>query len=158
MAVLKIGFKAPDFCLPDSFGKNFCLKDFLGKWVVLYFYPKDNTPGCTIQAIDFTKELKEFEKLNAVVFGISPDSMKSHCGFIESQNLKVSLLSDELKIVLKKYGAWGKKTMYGKEYFGVIRSTFLIKPDGKIAFIWQKVKVEGHISKVMEKLVENCGK
>ena len=142
------------FCLPNQDGKNVCLKDFLGKWVVVYFYPKDNTTGCTIEAIDFTKKLKEFEKLNAKILGISADSKESHCNFIEKQNLKIELLSDTEKKVIKQFGAWGKKKLYGKEYEGIIRSTFLINPDGKIAKEWKSVRVEGHVEEVLEKIKE----
>ena len=143
-----------NFCLPNQDGKNICLQDFKGKWVVVYFYPKDNTPGCTIEAIDFTKKLKEFEKLNAKILGISSDSEKSHCSFIEKQKLKIDLLSDVEKKVIKQFGVWGKKKLYGKEYFGVLRSTFLINPDGEIAKEWKSVKVENHVEKVLEEIRE----
>ena len=143
-----------NFCLPNQDGKNICLQDFKGKWVVVYFYPKDNTPGCTIEAIDFTKKLKDFEKLNAKILGISSDSEKSHCSFIEKQKLKIDLLSDVEKKVIKQFGVWGKKKLYGKEYFGVLRSTFLINPDGEIAKEWKSVKVENHVEKVLEEIRE----
>ncbi|WP_281951498.1 thioredoxin-dependent thiol peroxidase [Nitrosophilus kaiyonis] len=152
--MLEIGKKAPEFCLKNQDEVEICLKDLKGKWVVLYFYPKDNTPGCTTEACDFTSELEEFEKLDAVILGVSPDSCESHRKFIEKKNLKITLLCDENREVLKAYGAWGIKKMYGKEYEGVIRSTFLIDPDGNIAFIWPKVRVKGHVEKVKEKLKE----
>jgi len=148
------GSKAPEFCLQDSSGKKVCLKDFRGKWAVVYFYPADDTPGCTTEACDFTASLKEFEKLSAIVLGISPDSQESHRKFTEKYKLKVKLLSDEKHEVLKKYGAWQLKSMYGKEYYGVVRSTFLINPEGKVAFAWPKVKAEGHAKEVKNKLEE----
>jgi len=146
--------KAPDFCLPDENGKIICLDDYRGKWVVLYFYPKDNTSGCTKEAKDFTQHIEDFKKLNAVVIGISPDSVKSHKKFKEKHDLKVILLSDESKEVLKKYGVWQLKKMYGREYYGVIRSTFLIDPDGNIVHEWRRVKVKEHVENVIEKLNE----
>jgi len=150
--------KAPEFCLPNQDETEICLRDLAGKWVVLYFYPKDNTPGCTTEACDFTDNLEEFEELDAVILGVSPDSPKKHRNFIEKKNLKITLLSDENKEVLKKYGAWGLKKMYGKEYEGVIRSTFIISPDGEIVAQWKNVKVKGHVEKVKEKLKELQGK
>ncbi len=145
---------AEDFCLPDYSGKEHCLHDFRGKWLVLYFYPKDNTSGCTREAMDFTKMRDEFEKLNAVIIGISKDSPKSHKRFIEKHNLNILLLSDEEHRVIEKYGGWGKKKNYGREYFGTIRSTYLIAPDGKILHIWPKVRVNGHVEDVLNKLKE----
>ena len=146
--------KAYEFCLPNQDGVEICLRDLKGKWIVLYFYPKDNTPGCTTEAKEFSELLDEFEKLGAVVIGISPDSPKKHCNFIEKHGLKVTLLSDENKEVLKAYGAWGKKKMYGKEYEGVIRSTFIINPKGEIVKEYKKVKAKGHAAKVLEDLKE----
>ena len=151
---LKVGDVAPDFCLPDKDKKEVCLKEYLGKNVILYFYPADNTPGCTTEALGFTGILPELEKLDAVVIGVSPDSPESHGKFIEKKNLKVTLLSDEEKEVLKKYGAWGLKKFRGKTYMGVIRSTFLLNPKGKITHIWPKVSVKGHAEEVKSKLVE----
>ncbi|MFW9990306.1 MAG: thioredoxin-dependent thiol peroxidase [Candidatus Odinarchaeota archaeon] len=141
---LKVGNDAPEFILPDKDKKKVSLKDFKGKYVILYFYPKDNTPACTSEAIGFTGILPALQKLDAVVIGVSPDSPESHAKFIEKKNLKVNLLSDVEKKVIKKYGKWGKKKFRGKEYIGVIRSTFLIDPEGKIAYIWPKVSVKGH--------------
>lgn len=151
---LKVGDPAPDFCLPDKDGKTVCLKDFKGKNAIVYFYPKDNTPGCTTEAIGFTGILSELQKLNAEVIGISPDSPESHAKFIEKKNLKVTLLSDLDKEVLKAYGKWGKKKFRGKEYIGVTRSTFLVNPEGKIAHIWPKVSVNGHPEEVQKVLTE----
>ena len=150
---VEAGEKAPDFSLPNQDGKKVKLSGFKGKWVVLYFYPKDDTPGCTIEGIDFTGQLKDFEQWNAVVLGVSPDSKESHCKFIEKHKLKVTLLSDVEKTVLKKYGVWQKKNFYGKEFMGVQRSTFLINPHGKIAFAWRNVNALGHAEEVRKKLL-----
>ena len=146
--------KAPDFCLKNQDQEPLCLHDYLGKWVVLYFYPKDNTPGCTLEAISFTRFNDEFEKRNAVVLGISPDSCDSHKAFQQKHDLSVTLLSDPEHDVLKAYDVWKKKSMFGKDYFGVVRSTFIIDPQGKIVHDWSKVKVPGHIKKVLDKLRE----
>ena len=139
--MIKAGTKAPDFRLINQDDKEVSLKDNKGKWIVLYFYPKDNTSGCTKEACDFTESLKDYKKLNATVFGVSPDSTESHRGFIEKQSLDITLLSDPDKETHKAYGAWGMKKNYGKEYEGVIRSTFIISTEGKIADAWSKVKV-----------------
>jgi peroxiredoxin Q/BCP len=147
---LEVGTEAPNFCLPDKDNNNICLEDYKGKYVILYFYPKDNTPGCTTEAIGFTGILPEFQKLDAAVIGISPDSPKSHAKFIEKKNLKVTLLSDIEKLAINAYGKWGKKKFRGNEYMGVIRSTFLIDPEGKIIYIWPKVSVKGHPEEVKQ--------
>ncbi len=147
---LKPGDLAPEFCLPDKDNKEVCLKDFMNKYKIIYFYPKDNTPGCTTEAIGFTNILPELQDLDAEVIGISPDSPNSHANFIEKKNLKVTLLSDEKKGTLKKYGAWGLKKFRGKTYMGVIRSTFLVDPEGKIVHIWPKVSVKGHPGEVKD--------
>ncbi len=154
---LKIGSKAPEFSLPDKDKKDTSLSDFKGKYVILYFYPKDNSPACTTEAIGFTGILSALQKLDAVVIGISPDSPESHAKFIEKKNLKVLLLSDMDKKIIKEYGKWGKKKFRGKEYMGVIRSTFLIDPDGKIVHIWPKVSVKGHPEDV-EKILKELSK
>ena len=151
---LKIGNKAPDFKLPDAAGESVSLKDYKEKWLVLYFYPKDNTSGCTTEAIDFTGSLPEFKKFNTAVVGVSSDSCKSHQKFIEKHDLAVTLLSDEEKTVMEKYGVWQLKKMYGKDYFGVVRTTLIIGPDGKIKHIWNSIKVAGHIEDVLRKLKE----
>ncbi len=151
---LQVGDQAPEFCLPNKDDKKVCLKDFKGKNVILYFYPMDNTPGCTIEAIGFTNILPEFEKLDAIIVGISPDSPKSHAKFAEKKKLKVKLLSDTDKKVLKLYGAWGKNKFRGNEYIGVIRSTFLIDPSGQIVHVWPKVSVKGHAEEVKSVLSE----
>ena len=151
---VKVDDKSPKFCLLDKDENEVCLKDFIGKWVVLYFYPKDNTKGCTIEAIDFTTQLNEFSKLGAVVLGISPDSTSSHQKFSDKHELKVHLLSDTEHAVLEKYGIWQEKSMYGRTYFGVVRSTILINPKGKIAEIWEKVRVAKHVENVKHRLIE----
>jgi peroxiredoxin Q/BCP len=145
---IEIGQNAPDFSLKNQDGAEISLRDFKGKWIVLYFYPKDNTSGCTAEACDFTAALPDFKELDAVILGISPDSVKSHQNFIQKQNISFTLLSDEEKEVVKIYDVWKKKSMYGREYMGVERSTFLIDPEGKIVKIWRKVSVKGHSDEV----------
>jgi peroxiredoxin Q/BCP len=152
--VIEVGKPAKDFCLPNQDEVDICLRDLKGKWVVLYFYPKDNTPGCTTEACDFTENLPSFEDMDAVVLGVSPDSPKKHRNFIEKKNLKITLLSDEDKKVLKEYGVWQLKKMCGREYMGVVRTTYLINPDGNVAYRWDKVKVKGHVEAVKTKLEE----
>jgi len=152
--MLKNGDVAISFCLPDENEKDVCLEDFKGKWIVLYFYPKDNTSGCTLEAVDFSRELSVFKKMDAQIIGISPDSPKSHCNFREKHDLQIMLLSDEHKDAIEKYKVWILKKMYGREYYGVERSTFLIDPDGKIAYTWRKVKAKGHVEVVKTKLAE----
>ena len=151
------GKKAPAFTLSNQDGEKVKLSELAGQWVVLYFYPKDNTSGCTKEACEFTDGLPNFTRLNAVVLGVSPDSPKSHQNFIAKHSLKITLLSDPDHTVLEKYGVWQKKSMYGREYFGVARTTFLIDPKGKIAHVWEKVKVKGHVEAVAEKLSELAG-
>ena len=155
--MLEIGEKAPGFCLEDPDRGEICLKDLKGKWVVLYFYPKDNTKGCTMEALEFTAAEDEFKEKNAVIIGVSPDSLKSHTNFRQKHDLSINLLSDTEKKVLEEYGVWQKKKMYGREYMGVVRSTYLIDPEGKIAHVWPKVRVKGHVDNVMEKLSELQG-
>lgn len=146
--------KAMDFCLPNQNGETTCLKDFRGKWVVLYFYPKDNSRGCTLEAESFRDNLPSLEDLGAVVVGVSPDSVKSHQNFAQKHNLEFILLSDPEHEVLEKYGVWQLKKMYGREYMGVVRSTFIIDPEGYIENEWTKVRVKGHVEKVKQKLSE----
>jgi peroxiredoxin Q/BCP len=154
---LKIGDQAPDFCLPDPERGEICLVDQRGKWVILYFYPKDNTKGCTLEALEFTAAEDDFKQKNAVILAASPDSLKSHTKFRDKHNLTINLLSDTEKDTLQAYGAWQLKKMYGREYMGVVRSTYIIDPDGTISYIWPKVRVKGHVDAVMEKLVELQG-
>ncbi len=152
--MVDVGQKAPEFCLPNSDNVEICLRDLKGKWVVLYFYPKDLTPGCTTEACEFSEALPDFEGMDAVILGVSPDPAEKHRKFIEKKDLKITLLSDEEKEVLKAYGAWGPKKLYGREYEGVIRSTFIIDPEGNIAAVWPKVRVKGHVEAVKQKLEE----
>ena len=154
---LLAGTKAPAFTAVNQNDEKVSLKDFAGRWLVLYFYPRDNTPGCTTEACDFTSGLKAFEKLDATVLGVSPDSVYSHQNFIAKQKLKIDLLSDPSKKLLVKYGAWGIKQLYGKEHEGVIRSTFIIDPKGKLAHAWYNVKATGHVERVKTKLAELAG-
>ena len=154
---MKVGESAPLFCLLDHTDKERCLDNLHGKWVVLYFYPKDNTSGCTLEALDFTAEAMEFDKLNAKIIGISPDSVKSHKNFISKHDLGIDLLSDPEHKVLEQYGAWQKKKHYGREFMGVVRRTFLINPDGKVEHVWPRVRVKGHVEEVKNKLSEMQG-
>ncbi|WP_407357111.1 thioredoxin-dependent thiol peroxidase [Methanolobus sp. WCC5] len=146
------GQKAPDFCLPDQNGNEVCLKDFAGKWLILYFYPKDNTSGCTREAQEFSALKDDFATEDAVVIGVSKDSVKSHINFIEKKSLTITLLSDEDTSVHQKYDVWRMKKNYGKEYPGTVRSTFLIDPDGVLVKVWDNVKTAGHAEKVLEEL------
>jgi peroxiredoxin Q/BCP len=146
--------KAPDFCLPDQKGETKCLRDFGGKWLILYFYPKDNSKTCTLEAVNFMDNLKSLEDLGAVVVGVSPDSVKSNQNFAKKHNLKFTLLSDPEHKVLEKCGVWQLKKMYGREYMGVVRSTFIINPEGYIENEWTKVRVKGHVEAVKQKLSE----
>src|SRR4051794_1215444 len=154
MSPIAVGKKAPDFALKNQNDETVKLSDLAGKWVVLYFYPKDDTPGCTVEACDFTAGLKDFEKLDATVLGCSPDSTERHRKFIEKYKLKITLLSDPDHKVLEKYGAWGEKNMYGRVTMGVIRSTVIIDPAGKVARHWPKAKSAGHAEAVREALKE----
>jgi thioredoxin-dependent peroxiredoxin len=143
------GDKAPNFELPDDRGGIRTLKSFYGKKFVLYFYPKDDTSGCTKEAIDFNALKSQFEKAGAAILGVSPDSTASHAKFKSKHRLALDLVSDEAKTMLEAYGVWTQKSMYGRFYMGVERSTFLIGPDGKIAEVWSKVKVPGHAAAVL---------
>ncbi len=149
----EVGKLAPSFTLESDEGE-ISLAELKGKNVVLYFYPKDDTPGCTIEAQDFTKKIKEFEKLDCVVLGVSKDNVKSHCNFISKYNLAFNLLSDVEGEVCKKYGVIKEKSMFGKKYFGIDRSTFLIDKMGKIAKVWTSVKVKGHVEEILASLAK----
>ncbi len=144
--------KAANFTLPSTSNINYSLKDSLGKYVVLYFYPKDDTPGCTIETNDFNKLLSKFKKLNCEVYGISKDNLKSHDKFRDKYKIKFDLLSDEDLKVLKKYKVWGKKKFMGREFMGILRTTYLIDKKGKIIKIWDNVKVKDHAKEVLETL------
>ena len=143
---------APIFKLPSTNKKNYSLKDSLGKYVVIYFYPKDDTPGCTIETNDFNKLLPKFNKLNCEVLGVSKDSLKSHDKFRDKYKIKFDLLADEKLEVIKKYKVWGKKNFMGREFMGVIRSSILIDRRGKILKVWNNVKVKDHAKEVLETL------
>lgn len=152
--MVEVGDAAPGFCLPAADEQEVCLNSYRGRWIVLYFYPKDNTSGCTREAMDFTAALDNFHASGADVLGISRDSPVSHRRFAEKNGLKVRLLSDSDHKVMDAYGVWALKKMYGKEGHGVVRSTFLINPEGHIAQIWRSVKVKGHIEAVVKVLEE----
>jgi peroxiredoxin Q/BCP len=147
---LAVGDKAPDFSLPDDSGKILTLGSFAGQALVLYFYPKDDTSGCTKEALDFHANAGAFTKAGAAILGISPDSPASHAKFKAKHDIGLPLASDEAKSVLEAYGVWAEKSMYGRKYMGVERTTVLIKPDGTIAAIWPKVKVPGHAEAVLK--------
>jgi thioredoxin-dependent peroxiredoxin len=146
------GKKAPAFALPDQDGKSVALKDFAGKRLVLYFYPRDNTPGCTTEALGFRDAAAKLKKLNTTVLGISKDSGESHCKFIAKHELNFSLLTDKDGKMLEQYGAWGEKVLYGKKSLGIIRSTVLIDEQGIVRKLFPKVRVAGHVEAVLEVL------
>lgn len=164
--MLEIGQTAPSFCAQNQDDIEICSRDLAGKWIVLYFYPKDLTPGCTIQACDFTEKEAEFDDLDAIILGVSPDDTEKHRKFIEKKELTITLLSDTDKKLCEDYKVWQLKKFMGKEYMGVVRSTFIINPEGKIAAIWEKVNVRKkktvkgekieilHVNEVKEKLQE----
>lgn len=152
--MIEVGTKAPEFCLPNQDDVEICLRDLKGKWIVLYFYPKDSTPGCTTQACEFSEAMPEFGNMDAIILGVSADSTKRHRNFIEKQDLSITLLSDESTEVIQEYGVWQLKKNYGKEYMGIVRSTFIIDPKGIVVAAWDKVKVKGHVEAVKEQLSE----
>ena len=154
---LEIGNKAPNFNLPNQNGNSVRLDDFAGRWLVVYFYPRDDTPGCTVEANDFTRLKKDFEKKETVILGVSPDNEAKHCKFIDKHGLKIDLLADCEKSMLSDYGVWQEKSMYGKTYMGVVRTTYLINPDGNIAGAWTKVKAKGHADAVLKRLIDIRG-
>lgn len=148
------GKKAPPFSLPDQAGNLHTLKDYAGQWMLLYFYPKDDTPGCTKEACMIRDHFPHFKKLHIIVLGVSVDSVKSHAKFVEKYKLPFTLLSDEKKEVVEKYGVWQKKKFMGREYMGTIRTSFLINPKGKIAKIYANVKPEIHAEEVLKDIQE----
>lgn len=164
--MLEIGTKAPDFCAPNQDNIEICSRDLKGKWIVLYFYPKDMTPGCTTQACDFTEAHPKFDDLDAVILGVSPDDAQKHRKFIEKKELSITLLADVDKKMCEDYGVWQLKKFMGKEFMGVVRSTFIINPEGEIAAVWEKVNVRKkktvkgekieivHVEEVRKKLQE----
>ncbi len=151
------GIEAPDFSLPDASGKMVKLSDFAGKTVVLYFYPKDDTPGCTTEACGFRDTSAEYGKLGAVVMGISPDDSESHAKFAKKHKLPFTLLADAGAKVCRDYGVWGERTFMGRKFLGVSRTTFIIAPDGEVEKIFKNVKPEGHEKEVLEWLSKNRG-
>ena len=155
---LKISTKAPDFKLPSTSKDKYSLKDSIGKYVVIYFYPKDDTPGCTIETNDFNKLLSKFRKLECEIYGISKDNLKSHDKFRDKYKIKFDLLADEELTVLKKYKVWGKKKFMGREFMGIIRTTFLIDKKGNTIKVWKNVKVKDHAKEVLETLKNHSKK
>jgi peroxiredoxin Q/BCP len=152
MSAVNIGDKAPDFTLPKSGGGDTALSDYNGKYLVLYFYPKDDTPGCTKEAISFTAHKDAFSALGAEILGVSKDTPAKHDKFIAKHDLDIPLGSDETGEMIESYGSWVEKNMYGKKYMGIDRSTFLISPEGNILEIWRKVRVKVHVETVLEAL------
>ncbi|MBN2566737.1 peroxiredoxin [Candidatus Woesearchaeota archaeon] len=148
------GVKAPGFCLYDTEGNDICLRDYAGSWVVLYFYPKDGSPGCTLENLGFSDHRAEFDGMRAMVIGVSPDTIRKHKSFTEKHRLRTTLLSDFDRRIIDAYGAARKRTMFGRESEGVQRSTFIIDPAGRIAHAWCKVSVPGHVDEVLAKLRE----
>ena len=153
----KVGTKAKNFTLPDQEGKLHILKEYTGQWVVLYFYPKDDTPGCMVEACQFRDTFPQFKRSQAVVFGVSVDAVKKHAKFAMKYELPFTLLSDEEKKVVELYGVWAKKKFMGREYMGILRTTFLINPVGKIAKIYENVKPSGHAEEVLKDINELSG-
>ena len=151
---MQIGDRAPDFTLKNQSEEDVSLSEYAGSWLVLYFYPKDNTSGCTLEAKEFTCLVDNFSDINAMVIGVSKDSIQSHNNFIAKHDLGIELLSDPEHEVMETYGVWQMKKLYGREFMGVVRSTFLISPEGEIAHVWYKVKAKGHAEKVLETLKE----
>ena len=150
--MLKINTKAPNFKLPSTSKDDYSIKDSIGKYIVIYFYPKDDTPGCTIETNDFNKLLTKFKKLECEVYGVSKDNLKSHDKFRDKYKIKFDLLADQELKVLKKYKVWGKKKFMGREFMGILRTTFLIDKKGKIIKIWDNVKVKDHAKEVLDTL------
>lgn len=150
MPTISTGSPCPDFTLPDDKGATVALSDLAGRPFVLFFYPKDDTSGCTLEAIDFTRLKPEFDALGVAVLGVSPDPVKKHVKFRDKHELAVPLLSDEEKVLLGSFGVWVEKSMYGKTYMGVERSTVLVDANGTVARLWPKVKVPGHADEVLE--------
>ncbi|MCX7909337.1 MAG: peroxiredoxin [Ignavibacteria bacterium] len=155
---LELGIKAPEFVGYTDSETKINLSDFRGKWVVLYFYPKDNTSGCTREACDFRDNYERITQYNAEVIGVSPDSIKSHKNFKSKYNLNFHLVADPDKEICKQYDVLGEKTMYGKKYLGVVRSTYIIDPEGVIRYVNPKVNVEGHVDEIIQELVKLQGK
>ena len=154
---LEVGNSAPGFSVINQNGKTIGLDDLSGKWSVIYFYPRDDTPGCTVEAKEFTELNNKFKENGASIYGVSPDNEDKHCKFIDKYDLKIDLLADTEKTMLSDYGVWQEKSMYGKTYMGVVRTTYLINPNGNIAEAWTKVKAKGHAEAVLNRLIELKG-
>jgi len=152
--MIKIDEKAPNFCLPNQDDVEICMRDLKGKWIVPYFYPRDNTPGCTTEACEFTEAAPDFSDLDAIILGVSADSTKKHRNFIEKKDLGITLLSDESTEMMQEYGVWQLKKNYGKEYMGIVRTTLIIDPKGIVRALWEKVRVKEHVANVKAKLEE----
>ena len=152
--MLEVGNKAPEFCLPNQDDVEICSRDLKGKWIVLYFYPRDNTPGCTTEACEFTTAEPEFDNLDAIILGVSADTTKKHRNFIEKHSLGITLLADVTTEMMQEYGVWKMKKNYGKEYMGIVRTTLVINPEGEIAEVWNNVRVKEHVAKVQARLAE----
>ena len=151
--MIKIDEKAPEFCLPNQDDVEICMRDLKGKWIVLYFYPRDNTPGCTTEACEFTEAAPDFSDLDAIILGVSADTTKKHRSFIDKKDLGITLLSDEDTLMMQEYGVWQMKKNYGKEYMGIVRTTLIINPDGIVKSVFEKVRVKDHVAKVQEELM-----
>ena len=147
---LSVGESAPDFSLPDQNGRVHSLNEYRGKWVLIYFYPKDDTPGCTVEACGFRDRMKELQKRNIALLGVSKDSVESHQKFVKKYSLPFPLLVDPEKTMIEEYGAWGEKKFLGKTFMGIFRMSYLIDPEGKIAKVYEKVKSEGHAEEVLK--------
>jgi len=150
--MIKIDDKAPEFCLPNQDDVEICFRDIKGKWIVLYFYPRDNTPGCTTEACEFTQAAPDFSSLDTIIFGVSADTTKKHRNFIEKQDLGITLLSDVDTNMMQEYGVWQMKKNYGKEYMGIVRTTLIINPEGIVKAVFENVRVKEHVAKVQVEL------
>ncbi len=148
---------APEFCLGNQDDVEICSRDLRGKWIVLYFYPRDSTPGCTTEACEFSDAIDEYDDLGAIILGVSADSTQSHRNFIAKKSLNITLLSDPTTQMMQAYDVWAMKKNYGKEYMGIVRSTYIIDPKGVIKAAWTNVKVKDHVAKVKEELVKLIG-
>ncbi|MDD2828191.1 MAG: peroxiredoxin [Sulfuricurvum sp.] len=155
--MLELESTAPDFCLSNQDDVEICSRDLRGKWIVLYFYPKDSTPGCTTEACEFSTAVDAYDDMGAIILGVSADSTKSHRNFIEKKSLEITLLSDPTTQMMQDYGVWAMKKNYGKEYMGIVRSTYIIDPQGVVKAAWTNVKVKDHVMKVKEELMKLQG-
>ena len=150
--MIKVDEKAPEFCLPNQDDVEMCMRDLKGKWIVLYFYPRDDTPGCTTEACEFTEAVPDFSDLDAIIIGVSADTPKKHRSFIEKKNLGITLLSDEDTSMMQTYGVWQPKKFMGKEFLGIVRTTLIINPEGIVKAVFPKVRVKEHVAKVQAEL------